>query len=359
MPKKFTKEQINWIKSERRRGRGYDQIENDFPIKFPGEDKPSYSAVYSHASTEQVLVEVPLEEVEDESLEETEVPTRPVSEEKKKKEDKILNELIAGKSVTDILKDPEFHHDMVFRMKKVYERDVISDKFTRYKNLLVGAGVYNAKSKSPIIDGILSLVEIAGQAESDLEFFKSTAESKKNEIFRGYQEREEDLTGKLQEQETTSAVKIKNLERTIRENKKSYNFKEGQWANEFESREKEHAKNIEVWKQKVRDILYHTRKYEAVINFIKYQKAPDALTEAYLKGIFNAVAILYAPFIVDEKFRRRIENKLERAVKQRDWNQFMSVIVELAKKVGPKAEEWVKRESLPHCSSRFLIHRCL
>lgn len=342
MPRRFTQEQILWMKAERRSGRAYPQIADDFPNKFIGEKKPAPSTVFNHTSMEPVLVEEEETMEEEESLEETEAPTRPVSEEKKKKEDKILNEFIAGKSVTDILKDPEFHHDMVFRMQKVYERDVIGDKFTRYKNLLVGAGVYNAKSKTPIADGILDLVEIAGKAESDLDFFKSTVESNKNKIFGEYKEREENLTAQLLEQKEKSTNKIRTLERTGRENQKIFTCKETQWAHEFKRRGEEHAEQIALWRQKVQDIVYHSLKYEAAMNF---SKTPDALTEAYMKGVFNAVIILYAPFVTSEKFRYRIERKLERAVRQRDWNQFMSVIMELAKKVSPKAEEWVKQES--------------
>ena len=341
MPRVFTPEQIQWMREQRRIGHLPPQIANDFPIRFPGEKKPADTTVYNRTGDVQVLIEEEEPMEDEETLEEPgETTPKPISEKRKKEETEILNEFIAKKPLVDILK--EHHHTPVFKMQKVHERDVIGDKFTRYKNLLVGAGVYNAKSKNPIADAILDLVEIAGKAESDLEFTKSTIESDKNKIFGEYQEREEDLKRKLLEQKETLTEKIHILERTVRETKKTFSCKEIQWANYVKNLKEAHAEQIALWRKKVQDITYHSLKYEAAMDF---SKSPDELTEAYMKGIFNAVIILYAPFITSEKFRDSIEYKLERACRQRDWNQFMSIIMKLAKKVSPQAEEWVKQES--------------
>ena len=190
MPKRFTEEQIDWMKEQRRLGHAYEQIANDFPNKYPGEEKPSPSSVYNHAHLVQVLVEEPIEETEEESFEDTrEQPPKPISEDRKKEEIEILNKFIEGKTLTDILKEKTHHHGIVLRMKKVYEKDVLGDNLRRWRNLLVGSGVYDANAEDPIGAGILELIGITGEAEENLEDFKATFETQKNRIFQEYRKK--------------------------------------------------------------------------------------------------------------------------------------------------------------------------
>jgi len=338
MPKRFTEEQINWMKKQRRLGHAYEQIANEFPNVFSGEEKPSASSVYNHAHLVQVLVEESIEETEDEFLEPRETPAKPISEERKKEEIEILNKFIEGKTLTDILKEKTHHHGIVLRMKKVYEKDVLGDNLRRWRNLLVGSGVYDADAEDPIGAGILELIGMAGEAEENLEDFKATFQEQKNRIFREYKEKEE----LLKAENIKLKQEIQNKDREIRGKDLAFNKREKEWGGHVAYLKKNHANEIGRYEQEIRDIRFFETKYDAATNFAK---APDLTKEAYLKGVFNAMAILYDPHVGTKKFRRQIEKKLERATRDRDWNQFMNILMDLSRKVGSDAEEWVKRES--------------
>jgi len=338
MPKRFTEEQIDWMKKQRRLGHAYEQIANEFPNVFSGEEKPSASSVYNHAHLVQVLVEESIEETEDEFLEPRETPAKPISEERKKEEIEILNKFIEGKTLTDILKEKTHHHGIILRMKKVYEKDVLGDNLRRWRNLLVGSGVYDADAEDPIGAGILELIGIAGEAEGNLEDFKATFQEQKNRIFREYKEREE----LLKAENIKLKQEIQNKDREIRGKDLAFNKREKEWGGHVAYLKKNHANEIGRYEQEIRDIRFFETKYDAATNFAK---APDLTKEAYLKGVFNAMAILYDPHVGTKEFRRQIEKKLERATPDRDWNQFMNILMDLSRKVGSDAEEWVKRES--------------
>ena len=135
----------------------------------------------------------------------------------------------------------------------------------------------------------------------------------------------------------------------IRSKDLAFNKREKEWAGPVAYLKKNHANEIGRLEQEIRDIRFFETKYDAAINFAK---APDLTKEAYLKGVFNAMTILYDPHVGTKKFRRQIEDRLERAIGTRNWNEFMTILVDLAKKVGSHAEEWVKRESVVVAQAR-------
>jgi len=347
------------MKEQRRLGRAYRQIADDFSNKYPGEKKPSETSVYNHTHKVQVLVEEEMEPFE----ETAELPSggpgeTSVSSETKEEETEILNKFIEGKSLIDILKE-KHHYGIVLRMKQIHEDEVQGDKKTRHINLLTSAGVYDPNAKDPIGGGIEALVDIAGGAEAELADFKDGTEIQKNEIFRGYRER----VGQLKAENTE-------LKKEVRGKDLAFAKRDREWVNYVANLKKSHVDEIKWWKGEVRNILSFKTKYEEAMNFVK---SDGPLTEAYRKGQFNMLTRLYEldagifleptekPFemrqISGRKFRHQIEAKLEKTARVRDWKGFINVLVDLAQKIDPKAEKWLKRESAVVALARVSAHQ--
>jgi len=334
MPKRFTKPQIRWMQDQRRLGRAYSQIANDFPEEFPGEKKPSESSVYNHTSKVQVLIEEPIkEEPLDHEVEET-TPPKLVSEETKKQETEILNKFIEGKSLTDILK--EHHHSIVFRMRKVYEKNVLRDDIKNWEDRLRFLGVWDENAEDPVREGIWRLSDKADKANMELKDLESRVEQEKNNIFREYKDKQK--KGK---------EIILGLQKELREKDQ----RNKQWDRHVKSLNTKHEEEVRRWQRYVRDILYFKVKYDKAMAFAK---ATDPLVEAYRKGQINTMARLYElPLTV----RRQFDTKLARTARSRDWKGHMNVAVDLIKKFDPNAEQWIKRESAVVTSSKNTARR--
>ena len=340
MPKRFTEEQIEWMKEQRRMGHAYSQIANDFIIKYPGEKRPTDSAVFNHTHNEQILIEERLEETaEGESLEDTrELPSRPISEEKKKADIEIMKECVEGKKLEEQLKEGKHHYNDYLRVRAIYENKVLENRMEDWEDFLRFHDVWNEEAGDPYYAGMFTLAREGEEARSQLKSQREKSATEKNEIFRDYRERE----ALLKAENIELKKEGQNKDRVIRGKDLAFNKREKEWEDHVAYLNKTHANEIGRLEQEIRDIRFFETKYEAAMNFAK---ASDLTKEAYLKGVFNAMAILYDPHVGTKKFRRQIENKLEKAARDRDWNQFMNSLLELAKKVGPHAEEWIKRES--------------